>query len=46
MMKRRVGTTSHTGIWITKDASSELICLLGLDCSGGGGVGASNVGPY
>jgi hypothetical protein len=26
MMKRRVGTTSHTGIWITKDTSSKLIC--------------------
>jgi hypothetical protein len=26
MMKRRVGTTSHTGIWITKDTSGELIC--------------------
>jgi hypothetical protein len=26
MMKRCVGTTSHTGIWITKDTSSELIC--------------------
>jgi hypothetical protein len=26
MMKRCVETTSHTGIWITKDTSSELIC--------------------
>jgi hypothetical protein len=26
MMKRRVRTTSHTGIWITKDTSDELIC--------------------
>jgi hypothetical protein len=25
MMKRCMGTTSHTGVWITKDASSELI---------------------
>jgi hypothetical protein len=25
MMKRRVGTTSHTRIWVTKDASNDLI---------------------
>jgi hypothetical protein len=25
MMKRRVGTISHIGIWITKDTSGELI---------------------
>jgi hypothetical protein len=29
MMKRCAGTTSHTGVRITKDASNELICHAG-----------------